>query len=693
MTVLRISIKKQIGAFILLGLLVAIAYSSSYTASWHVDDIPRIVRNPQIHLTTIDAQSLQNTFFTGAAGRLYRPLPMASFALNWYFNGASPVGYRVVNTLIHAINAALLYLVSLNLLQTPRLAGRYSPAAIHWIALLASVLWALNPIQTQAVTYIVQRMTAMAALFYLAGMVLFLRYKQAASTASRTAHLAAILLCYLLSILSKENTILFPLTVGLIQIGFYSVSEPDRYVRKRWLFAVALITATLIVGGAFFFIERGNPIQFLERLYLDRPFTPMQRLATEFRIVLMYLSQIFLPIPSRLSFCHDIAVSTSLIKPWTTLPAMVIVLSMVTWAAAQLRRFPLLGLAILFFFLNHVVESTILPLELVFEHRNYLPSAFLFLPLAAGIVVFIQRRPAGAGKYQQQLVVAIVVAVVGVICSWTFARNITWYTQRSLWEDEIAKHPELARPYHNLAWGHYQARGKYDEALTLYQKALERKARTPFEVASTLNNIGRIYYLKADYERALGYFEESKSKHPQPEIAAYQIAMTLIQLERWPTAEEIIDAALEQNQSDPFYLKLKGIVLLHQEDPEGAAAAFSRSLQQRPATVDTRAHLGIVLGRMARYDEALMLLAANGYGEPGSLHHFLAVCEIERTRGNPGEGDRVFGRMIQRYGAERVREQLTAWKDDKLAIDIDYAYFLAQLARYDSNQIGRQQND
>ena len=155
-------------------------------------------------------------FSPAPLGKLYRPIPMASFALNWYYNGAGVFGYHFVNILIHCINGFLLYLVVLNLLQTPCLSGSYHGSEIHWIASLAAVFWALNPMHVQTVTYIVQRMASMAALFYLVGIYLYLQYRKASSVGSERIFLAASVVCYLTRRVSKENAVLFPISIYVL---------------------------------------------------------------------------------------------------------------------------------------------------------------------------------------------------------------------------------------------------------------------------------------------------------------------------------------------------------------------------------------------------------------------------------------------------------------------------------------------
>ena len=671
-------LKQKLIGLIGLLLLIGIAYSSSLTASWHLDDIQHILRNEKIHLTRPDVRSLIDTFFANPYAKLYRPLPMASFALNWYAHGADVLGYRITNILIHWLNGVLVYLVVTALLQAPRLENAYRGREIHWIALIAAALWALNPLQIQAVTYIVQRMAAMATLFYLVGLFAYLRYKHAASKRTSCLWMAVCTLAFVMAVLSKENAILFPIGLYLIHTIFYASREQRQSSWRGWLTSTSIIAGTLILGSALFFVARGNPIALLDSLYADRPFTAMQRLLTEPRIVLFYLSLLFFPAPWRLSLSHDVTVSTSLLTPWTTLPAILCVAGAASICMAVYRKWPMVSFAGLFFLLNHGVESTILPLELIFEHRNYLPSLFLFLPLAHGLVR-LSDRAAEQRKYGRYLAVGAVCLLIGILCNWTFARNLVWQSQKTLWEYEIKKHPHLARPYHNLAWGHYQSRGKYDEALALYQKALTLKAHTPFEVATTLNNMGRIHYLKNDYRQARLYFERAAAEYPRLKIANYQLVSTLMQLERWQEAMERIDAALNHDESDPLYLKLKAVALSRVGADDKSATLLYKSLQLNPASYDTRAHLSLALSRMGRLDEAARIAEGNRPQEKGSPQLMLVLADIERHKGNLEASDRHLERFIMLQGPELANEHLQSWKNDNLSIEIDYVYYMNRI--------------
>ena len=117
-----------------------------------------------------------------------------------------------------------------------------------------------------------------------------------------------------------------------------------------------------------------------------RPFSPLERLLTQGRVLFLYVSLLLYPIPSRLMFLHDIDTSRSLFDPWTTLAAIIGIVLCLLFAALKAKKYPLLSFAILFFILNHLVEGTLIPLELIYEHRNYIPSMFFFVPIAFGMV-------------------------------------------------------------------------------------------------------------------------------------------------------------------------------------------------------------------------------------------------------------------------------------------------------------------
>ncbi|QTA81906.1 Uncharacterized protein dnl_42630 [Desulfonema limicola] len=371
---------KNVTASVLLFIIILAGYTNSFNASWHLDDYPNILENPRIHLTEFSFESIINTFYASfdnglyQGKKMYRPVPCFTFALNWYFGGDNVFGYHVVNFSIHFLTAFILFLTVFNLFETPNLKSRFNNKNQYYAAFITAVLWAVNPIQTQAVTYIVQRMASMGAMFYILGFYFYIKARNSNSLQNRVFFFLSCLMSYLLALGSKENTVILPMALLLAEIVFFQdTAKPE--TRKRLLIITgAGAVLILIIGGLF--LGR-NPLSVIGS-YEHRTFTLFQRIMTQPRILLLYLSQIFYPVPGRLSIEHDIAVSTSLFQPWTTIPAILTIIFLIGAAVILIKERPVVSFAIFFFFLNHVIESSVIALELVFEHRNYLPSMFLF---------------------------------------------------------------------------------------------------------------------------------------------------------------------------------------------------------------------------------------------------------------------------------------------------------------------------
>jgi protein O-mannosyl-transferase len=482
-------------------LLVAFAYGNSFHASWHFDDYDNITQNSRIRIHDLSLKSLWDAALPPSEfkGRFQRPVSRLSFALNWYFGKESVVGYHVVNSAIHLTTSFILYLTMLRLLRSPNVGSGYPRDGHPAIALPAAALWAVHPIQIQAVTYVVQRMTSLAAMFCVLAIYLFLVGRSQTSGFHRAFSYGGCLLAFVLAIGAKENAFMLPLSLFLVEIVFFRDGR-DPSVKRSFAFAF-LIAGLLALLGSLAFSWADLSSHF--KHYDLRPFTPFQRLLTQPRILLLYLSQILFPLPSRFSVVHDIDPSVSLLEPPTTALAGLGILILAFVSIKNIRKWPLLAFSILFFLLNHLPESSILPLELVFEHRNYLPSLFLFLPLAAAAFRVLARYR-GSSRAVPLLMVTALAALLVALGTSTHWRNRDWRTERSLWEDATSKAPLSARPYHNLAWAYYHRNGMFPGALRYYEMSLNAPlVENLAGRAYTLTNMASIYSTTGDYEKAL----------------------------------------------------------------------------------------------------------------------------------------------------------------------------------------------
>ncbi|MDG4551364.1 MAG: hypothetical protein P9F19_18095 [Candidatus Contendobacter sp.] len=350
---------------------------------------------------------------TGEAGALSRPVALASFLLNWGDWPSTPQGFLYINILIHLLNGALLTWLALRLVYLTISVHPQPPTPFHigegeqrkplfrkvpspllgesqggecerlpltqpqptqraeWIAVSTAALWLLSPLLASTSLIIIQRMASLCATFVLAGLLVYLigLSWEAAGRVKRGRWLQAggIGLGTLLAVLAKENGILLSL-YALILEGTVLAGIKELNAARRWRIRLLAVPPLLLLA----YIALRWPAMMT--VYAGRDFTLGQRLMTEAVILWDYLRLALLPRPVAFSpFNDDYPVVRSLFEqPWALL-ALMGWLATAAWAFRQRRRWPLFALAILWYLGGHALESTVLPLELYFEHRNYLP--------------------------------------------------------------------------------------------------------------------------------------------------------------------------------------------------------------------------------------------------------------------------------------------------------------------------------
>ena len=499
--------RRNVFAVVAIFIIVLSVYSNTFHASWHFDDENNILNNKPLHLTELNIQNIKKTFFAdwNGSGKLYRPVACLSFALNYYFGGTEVYGYHIINLVIHLLSSMFLFLFIYHTLNLPLLKERYGSNS-YFIALLATVLWAINPMQTQAVTYVVQRMTGMSGMFSIMAMYFYLKGRTSAPKRLRGTHYFVCFVCGILAVGSKENAVMLPLVIlfyDLFLIQGVTKSNIKRY--SFFLLIVILISlalALLLAGPSIF-----NPKSLIAG-YQNRGFSLAERLLTEPRVILFYISLLLYPMPDRLCLEHDITLSTSLLTPISTVISIMAIVLMFCLACAWARKRPLISFCVLFFLMNHLIEASVFPLELIFEHRNYLPSMLFFVPisilLSKGIQFF-------SGKRSLQVILIIFVTLV--LIGWghsTYARNMIWENDGTLSFDCVEKYPDLARPHHNL--GRFYAQKKlYEKAINEYLISLSKENMNNLAARNwTYYNLGSIYQELGKEEKAMFYKEKQK---------------------------------------------------------------------------------------------------------------------------------------------------------------------------------------
>ena len=637
----------------LLFFFILIVYSNTLQASWHLDDYSNIIQNCHLHITDLNPDSICRTFFShpGSINKLYRPFPCLTFAINWYFGKDNVIGYHIVNITIHFLTAFILFLTILNLFKSPNLKDKYQGSE-YFIALLTATLWAINPIQTQAVTYIVQRMASMAAMFYVLGIYFYVKGRTNNSRLISVFSYMGCFLSFAFALGSKENTATLPLALLLVEVVFFrNLHVPETRRKILWVSVGTLFLVILI--GALLFMSEPLSFSFLNG-YERRSFTFLERMMTEPRILVYYITQIFYPVPNRLSIEHDVTISTSLFEPWTTMPAILIILLVIGIGLSQITKRPIVAFGILFFLLNHLIESTILPLELIFEHRNYLPSLFLFFPVAAGLKSLLDYY-GKEKRFMYLILVSFITLLLIGFGSATYIRNMAWATEKSLWEDVMVKSPGNPRPYQNLAIC-YEGIGRFDKALELYKKALPLKDQEPrHSQFLSLNNMGNIYRIKNEYEKAIELYKRAIDIYPKNELAQYNMIFSLVNSERWEEASENANLLLSKKYYHEKYLNLKGFILIKQKRPEEAIPYLRSALRLAPNNRNAIVNMGVALSLMGKHKKAEWFLKRANQIYPNDITILLCLIENSLRAGDEFCADRYLEKLFASVSINDIR--------------------------------------
>ena len=397
--------------------------------------------------------------FSGVSGPMGRPLALATFLLNDQYWPSQAMSFKYTNLMIHLLVGLGVCWATLNLL---RVLG-YTEEEATWIAVLSTGFWLLHPFFVSTTLYVIQRMTQLAALFSIYGIAAYLHGRRLLPkrvVAGYAWMLGGLALGGMLAILSKENGSLLPVLILAIEACMpQSASLPKSF---RWWKAAFLWLPTLAIVGYL-----ARQINFADDAWPSRPFNQIERLYSEPVIVLEYLWDLFVPkFEGRGLYQDGFEISRGLLQPPRTLISIVALSCLFGCAFHWRRTYPLLALPVLFFFAGHLLESTVIGLELHFEHRNYLPAAFLFMPLAAGIVWLSKR-------FSVDLAVSVALVLFAFLSFMTWQRATLWSGGYRLITYWALKNPDSPRAQNGLVHVLIDA-GRPDEALEVLQRAVIR---------------------------------------------------------------------------------------------------------------------------------------------------------------------------------------------------------------------------
>jgi len=517
----------------------------------------------------------------------------------------------------------------------------------------------------------------MAAMFYILGLYCFVKARLEPIKKYRCTFFLCCGLSFLLGLGSKENAATLPIALVLVEVIFFQNLNDQRTQKKCFAGLIAVAITIFITGTLLFF--NGNLSSLLKGSSF-RLFSPIERLMTEPRIVVFYLSQIFYPVISRYSIEHDFVISTSLFTPWTTLPAILMVLSLIGIGLSQLRKRPILSFAILFFFLNHLIESSIIPLELVFEHRNYLPSCFLFLPIAVGfkrLLDYYQQRNKRIGF----MLVSFVTILIMLLGSATYIRNRVWATERSLWEDAAKKAPGSNRPLHNLAWAYYERIGDYDPALRLYEEALKRRMNNTGQKALILNNMAGIHFHRGNFQKAAELWQTAVAAYPSYVATKYRLSLALYKSGQIQEALLLSNEILSKRPGYSDSLMLKGTILLKQGLLDDALSHFKKCLNRKAFNKEALLNIGIAFNLMEQYERSEWFLRLLHHRYPGDRLCLVWLIETNLKSDNIPAADHFTKKLLRLTQLEELNSIMRKLNGAALMDSLSREQVLRQISK------------
>jgi hypothetical protein len=448
------------------------------------DDYPNILSNPRVQADELNAESLVRAAGAYQPGTIGRPLATISFAVDYSIAGKQPRQFKLTGLLVHLVNGLLVLLLTSQLLKL-----RARPDQNLLLASLAiSMLWAIHPIQVSTVLYIVQRMETLSLTFVLLALAAYCEGRKR-QIAGKTAwgYLLASPLLAAIGLLSKETAALFPAYTLALELALFrfGAAAPATARRLRIGYAIAVVAALAL----FLFVVLPKYID--PSVYSYRDFTVAERLMTQLRVLPMYAGWILLPLPGSLVFYYDnYPASVSLVSPWTTLAGGLISLASLAVSFRFREKFPYAFLGVLWFFASHLITSNVLPLELVFEHRNY----FSILAILLVAYDLIRHLPLRDGPRILRVAVAAIVVGFGAL---TMIRSATWGDPLLLAVDLAEKNTSSARassdlgeqymtlarrtpnsPYYSLAEAEFERGSLLPNASPLPEQALILLAAT-----------------------------------------------------------------------------------------------------------------------------------------------------------------------------------------------------------------------
>ena len=476
---------------------------------------------------------------------LTRPLSYLTFSINYHVHGVTVAGYHLVNILIHTLNVITVYLLirvtaRLFLENNPCPADEAIIQDTRKTAFITAALFAVHPLMTNSVTYIIHRMTSLVALFYLTSILLYACHRGCRLKSIKTALYCLSLAFCCAAMLTKESAFTLPLMIFLYELFILSGHLKQRLIRLIPFFAaMTIVPYNVIMLQYSEKSQAGGLLASSLNVVNFSHVSSWEYLLTQFRAVAYYLKLLLLPL--RLSLEHDFRVSHSLADV-DVLLSLALHLSLIGYGCYLMRTSKnrgkhalvdgLAGFGIIWFYMALMIESSIIPMDVMaVEYRTYLPSFGFFLFIVCQVNKLFNSFIAGRGTSNSDYLLWI--PLICMLMFLTMMRNEVWRKPDEIWKQTIAIYPKLARAYANLA-DYYINKGALEDAIRVYKASLQEIQNEPV----LHYELGKVYMLSKDYGLAISELQQALIMKPDMDKAYDSLTRAYVYTGRYEQANE-----------------------------------------------------------------------------------------------------------------------------------------------------------
>ncbi|MBU2649748.1 MAG: tetratricopeptide repeat protein [Bacteroidetes bacterium] len=552
-------------------------YSNSFKGVFVFDDLDTIMHNK----TVVFFDDYQSSSFWLDINN--RPLSFLTFAVNYSIHYYQPWGYHLVNLIIHILASFVVFLLARTLFTRVNEKPDWNADVIRRNALFVALIFLLHPLQTMGVTYVVQRMTSLAALFYLLAVYLYMQgrllyFHGKGSYGRAVFYIVLAVFSGILAILSKQNAITFPLAFMFAELYFIRNNE-GKPARKLLISAFIVFAATFITVMTLGLIP-------METTDISRP----DYLLTQFKVMLKYIQLLFVPAWQNID--HNITVSSAI--GLMEIAGMLVVAGLIVAACLLFKKFRIISFGIVWFLLALSVESSIIPIrDVIMEHRLYLPLFGFALIVTDGLYRLI-------GKYSSTYFNIAFVAILLILGLLAYNRNKLYQSPRMIWEDSLSKNPDNPRGLVNLGVA-YIGEKDYKSALIQYNKAI--RIDSTYDMAYL--NRGIALFDLGGYDYAVKDLDKVLEKRKKLDVAFFFRGVSYGHLKKYDLALQDLTRTIQLNPQFPEAHKNRGVIYEITHNYPEALDDFNKAMELNPANVKLLINRSKSYFMMRQFREAL----------------------------------------------------------------------------------------